>query len=172
MFMPFGFVVLPRFAFSGIEYRFMFTEESLYSLPGEEWRDWLKGGGVRSHLWNNLQNSLMWAFRRNIEDDAFDLTAYAHIHGGPPRKGWGKDEVFHRLNLNEVGYARIYPENKYDWTIEIGSEKGAAQDTVTFKKFDIVGRVEPWAGGNLPAQHDWSFFMECRKYRPEGLEKL
>lgn len=56
-------------------------ELSKYTLPGEEWRDWNKGGGQTFTWFNHLKDTAMWGFRYNPNINMFEFSAYCHING-------------------------------------------------------------------------------------------
>jgi len=57
----------------------VFTNASRYTLLGEEWRDWNKGGGQTFHFFNHFIDSAMWAWRYNPYTGLWDYGAYCHV---------------------------------------------------------------------------------------------
>lgn len=53
-----------------------FHEDCRYTLPGNEQKDWLKGGGITKYFTANNRNSIMWAWRYVPEKDQIEIALY------------------------------------------------------------------------------------------------
>lgn len=147
---PIAVVPNCRLFLPGIHFRFRFTEQSIYELDGEDQNDWNKGGGVRFHLFDNTINSLMWAWRWKPKFERMQITAYAH-KDREQIVGWGDWQVFQNMPLGEWGEAWIFPRDnsRKAWTIQTMYGNTIHANTIDFgKKFRIVGRIDPWFGGD------------------------
>lgn len=64
-----------------IRWKVVLDSRAVYQLPGEEWRDWNKGGGLTYNYLNHLVNTAMWSFRWNPTAEVFEYGAYCHVDG-------------------------------------------------------------------------------------------
>lgn len=55
-------------------------DESSYTLPGEEWHDWNKGGGKTYNIFQHRIDSAMWAWRKNPVLNRYEYAAYCHVN--------------------------------------------------------------------------------------------
>lgn len=74
---------IPKFFNKKTTLRWEITMDELskYTLPGEDWRDWNKGGGQTFNWFNHLIDTAMWGFRYNSQINMFEFAAYCHVDG-------------------------------------------------------------------------------------------
>jgi hypothetical protein len=159
-----------------------FDPNCAYSLPGEEWKDWNKGGGVSFDLFDNHVDSTMWAWRYNPVTGMVQLTAYSHVDGERPRiKNSMYSQRFPMEADGEVAFATEFgfttrislqidrEESRYDWSF---MAVGAASAWPASQEFDHNRQWSRDIGGWFGGKNDKTGKQTVAPHRMDiGIEK-
>jgi len=139
-----------------IRYKVTFTESCKYTLPGEDQRDWNKGGGVSFSLFSNTRNAVMWAWRWRPEIQRIELCAYWHRDGVAHYAETENDFPF-ACNPGEEITISIRKAGG-DWFVDFRAADGFFQKPTTAKgsPLRVIGL---WFGGNRPAPQEMSIIL-------------
>lgn len=139
---------------------FSLLENCLYDWGSDrDSDDWNKLGGVSFNIRNNKINSIMAAWRPNIDAGEFDITIYRHVNGKVFKGDGTANETL--LSLKPRGHGRllIVPFDRgKSCMVSIESVKDGIRPnpiSVQFgKRFWVAKRLGTWFGGanNSPGE--------------------
>ena len=141
-----------------VTYRVKFAEDCNYILPGEEQRDWNKGGGFTFSLFSNTKNAAMWAWRWNPVQQRIQLCAYWHRDGKAYFAENTDDNLPFAVRLGQEFIVRVYKQG-VTWFVSFKTYDG-------FKTVETTVRGNPvrpiglWFGGNNLATKAMTVWIE------------
>lgn len=99
-FKPRDFGVLPLRDWSKYEHVWKVQFLDTYDLGNKNQLDWCKGGGFTSYFSWNTTNTIMWAWRWNIERESFDICLYFNDKNGD--HSWIEIHPLYKINKGDV----------------------------------------------------------------------
>jgi hypothetical protein len=150
-----------------LEWVVIFDASCAYHLPGEDQKDFNKGGGISFDLLSNTRNAVMWAWRYNPQVDQIELCGYWH-NAGIRYIGEGPELWQMRVNFGERVKVRIYRQGQ-SWRVKFTRldvdkepmESVEAGQVIYTGKYGY--RIGLWFGGNLPAPTDMEVWYDFKK---------
>jgi len=137
------------------QFEWKFSSDMQYNHNSPDQKDWNKLFGVSPHLFTNHENSMMIAWRWNM-DGYWEIAPYYHKNGG----------TFYAEKDSNIPVLAVWPGSNFETTIAIlDAQKERVAVTITapvghvyFEKefgeaFDNLRIINPFFGGNLPAPH-------------------
>lgn len=146
----------------------VFDATCAYTLPGEDQRDFNKGGGVSLELFSNNRNALMWGWRYTPDLKTIELCQYVN-RKSKHEIGTGTDLVQLRVPIGQRCRVNLtYLEaNLWQYTFELlNIDRQPVQRIVTYATINtpsLVYRLGLWFGGNRPAPQDMQVWVDFQK---------
>lgn len=165
-----------------------FHEDAKYELPGSQQGDWLKGGGITKYFSANNKDSVMWAWRYDIEKDLIEIALY--INNKNKSKIWksaGFVKVGEKFTIKLSPLSTKLTSNNqiFSWdgillrvsrasknetsalfTIdELLDTKDASGDDFNVFEFNLSRKTGLWFGGTLPANKVLHVDIDYKMYK-------
>lgn len=146
----------------------VFDASCRYSLPGEDQKDFNKGGGVSMRMFSNNRDAVMWAWRYNPKGDKVDITLYVNRNGKNEIGEPGKLVLLGVPVAERVRITLTYSGGG-NWSLTAAHRdaSGRVVDIATMynniKTPAVLWRLGLWFGGNQPAPNEMQVWVDFKR---------
>ena len=146
----------------------VFDASCRYNIPGEDQKDFNKGGGVSMRMLSNNRDAVMWAWRYNLKSDKIDLTLYVN-RGGKHEIGEGDKLVLLSVPIAQNARIVLTYSGGGNWSLTVAHRdvEGRVVDIGTMytniKTPTILWRLGLWFGGNQPAPQEMQVWVDFKR---------
>ncbi|MGB0925526.1 MAG: hypothetical protein ACPGTS_02355 [Minisyncoccia bacterium] len=139
-----------------LKVEFTFHESCRYDHGNDDQFDWNKLTGITFSI-DPLQETVMLAWRYNVEKGMIELAAYYHVKGDRRFS-----DVLATVRIGETASATIsvdYKRKQYTVETTVDFESNLSYRSFSHNR-KLARRIQPWFGGNKPAPQTMTFDLK------------
>ena len=146
----------------------VFDASCRYTIPGEDQKDFNKGGGASLRMLSNNRDAVMWAWRYNPKRDVIELALYVNRSGKHEIGSEGEIRTFAVPIAQKARLVLTYSGGG-NWSLtmfRLDADDNVLDVETTYTNIrtpPVVWRLGLWFGGNQPAPQEMQVWVDFKR---------